>query len=45
MRVKSYFLTMSYNRDKGDKAVYDNKVTKKNYSLKSLFDKEELWSR
>ena len=40
MRVTSYFLTMSYNKDKDDKAVYDNKVMIKNYSLRSLFDKE-----
>ena len=26
MRVASYFLTMSYNKDKDNKAVYDNKV-------------------
>ena len=26
----SYFLTMSYNNDKDDKAVYDNKVMMKN---------------
>ena len=26
MRVRSYFLTMSYSKDKDDKAVYDNKV-------------------
>ena len=45
MRVTSYFLTMSYNKDKGDKAVYDNKVMKKYYSLKPLFYKEELRSR
>ena len=30
MRVTSYFLTMSYNEDKDDKAVYDNKVMIKN---------------
>ena len=40
MRVTSYFLTMSYNKDKDDKAVYDNKVMVKNYSLESSFDKE-----
>ena len=40
MRVTSYFLTMSYNKDKDDKAVYDNNVMIKNYSLKSFFDKE-----
>ena len=40
MWVTSYFLTMSYNEDKDDKAVYDNKVMIKNYSLRSLFDKE-----
>ena len=38
MRVISYFLTMSYNKDEDDKAVY--KVILKNYSLRSLFDKE-----
>ena len=31
---------MSYNKDKVDKAVNDNKVMIKNYSLGSLFDKE-----
>ena len=40
MQVTSQFLTMSYNKDKDDKAVYDNKVMMKNYSLKSFFDKE-----
>ena len=40
MRVTSYFLTMSYNKDKDDKTVYDNKVMIKNYSLGSFFDKE-----
>ena len=40
MWVTSYFLTMSYNKDKDDKAVYDNKVMIKNYSLRSFFDKE-----
>ena len=40
MRVTSYLLTMSYNKDKDDKAVYDNKVMIKNYSLRLLFDKE-----
>ena len=40
MRVTSYFLIMSYNKDKDDKTVYDNKVMIKNYSLKSFFDKE-----
>ena len=40
MWVKGYFLTMSYNNDKDDKAVYDNKVLIKHYSLTSLFDKE-----
>ena len=39
LRVTSYFLTMSYNKAKNDKAVYDNKVMIKNYSLRSLFDK------
>ena len=37
MRVTSYFLTMSCNKDKDDKAVYDNKVMIKNYSLRSFF--------
>ena len=40
MRVRSYFLTMRYSKDKDDKAVYDNKVMIKNYSLRSFFDKE-----
>ena len=40
MRVTSYFLTMSYNKDKDDKAVYDNKIMIKNYSLGLFFDKE-----
>ena len=40
VRVTSYFLTMSYNKDKNDKAVYDNKVMIKNYSLRSFFYKE-----
>ena len=40
LRVTSYFLTMSYNEDKNNKAVYDNKVTIKNYPLRSFFDKE-----
>ena len=40
MRVRSHFLTMSYSKDKDDKAVYDNKVMIKNYSLRSFFDKE-----
>ena len=31
---------MSYNKDKDDKAVYDDKVMRKNYSLGSFFDKE-----
>ena len=46
--VESYFLhasysiifTMSYNRDKDDKAVYEDKVMIKNYSLRSFFGKE-----
>ena len=33
---------MSYNKDKDDKAVYDNKVMIKNYSLRSFFDKERF---
>ena len=40
MRVNSYFLTMSYNKDKEDKAVYHNKVMIKNYSLRLLFYKK-----
>ena len=40
MQVVSYFLTVSYNKDKDDKAVYDNKVMIKTYSLRSFFDKE-----
>ena len=40
LRVTSYILTMSYNKDKNDKAVYDNKVMIKNYSLRSFFDKK-----
>ena len=36
----SYFLHMSYNKDKDDKSVYDNKVMIKTHSLRSLFDKE-----
>ena len=31
---------MSYDKDEDDKAVYDNKVMIKNYSLRSFFDKE-----
>ena len=31
---------MSYNKDKDDKAVYDDKIIRKNYSLGSFFDKE-----
>ena len=38
-RLTSYFLTMSYNKDNDDKAVYDNKFMIKNYSLQSVFDK------
>ena len=30
---------MSYNKDKDDQAVYDNKVMIKNYSLGAFFDK------
>ena len=36
----SYFLTMSYNKDKDDKSVYDNTVMLKNYFLGSFFDKK-----
>ena len=39
-RVMSYFLTMSYNKDKDDKSVYDNTVMLKNYFLGSFFDKK-----
>ena len=39
MRVRSYFLTMSYSKDKDDKAVYDNKILIKNNYLGSFFDK------
>ena len=38
--VTSYFLTMSYNKESYDKAVYDNKFMIKNYSLALFFDKE-----
>ena len=31
---------MSYNKDKDDKTVYDNKLMIKYYSLGSFFDKE-----
>ena len=31
---------MSYNKDKDDKAVYEDKIIRKNYSLGSFFDKE-----
>ena len=34
MRVTSYILTMSYTKDKDNKAVYDDKVMIKNYSLR-----------
>ena len=34
------FLTTSYNKDKDNKAVYDDKVRIKIYSLRSVFDKE-----
>ena len=44
MQVASYLLTMSFNKDKDNKAVYDNNVMIKNYSLRSLFD-EELGAR
>ena len=44
VQVTSYFLTMSYNKNKDNKAVYDNNVMIKNYSLRSLFD-EELGAR
>ena len=43
-RVTSWFLTLSCNKDKNDKAVNDNKVMVKNYSLGSFFD-EGLWAR
>ena len=31
---------MSYNKDRDDEVVYDNKVMIKKYSLRSVFDKE-----
>ena len=34
--VTTYFLTMRCNKDKDDKAVYDNKVMRKNYSVSTL---------
>ena len=43
MRFTSYFLTVSYSKDKDDKAAHDNKIMIKNYSLPSFFDKE-LWA-
>ena len=39
-RVTSYILTTSYNKDRDDEVVYDNKVIIKNNSLRSFFDKE-----
>ena len=39
MRVTSYFLTMIYNKDKDDKAVHDNEVLIKNYTLGSFLIK------
>ena len=39
MRIASYFLAISNNKGKDDKAVYDNNVMIKNYSLRSFFDK------
>ena len=39
-RVMSYILTMSYNKDRDDEVVHDNKVMIKNYSLRSFFDRE-----
>ena len=39
-RVMSYILTTSYNKDRDDEVVYDNKVITKNNSLRSFFDKE-----
>ena len=44
MQVTSYFLTMSYNKNKDNKAVYDHNVMIKNYSLRSPFD-EDLGAR
>ena len=38
-RSSGLFVTMSYNKDKNDEVVYDNKVMIKNYSLR-FFDKE-----
>ena len=40
----SYFLTMSYNKVKDDKSVYDNTVMLKNYFLGSFFDKKKWCS-
>ena len=39
MRVTSCFLTMIYNKDKDDKAVYDNEFLIKNYTLGSFLIK------
>ena len=38
-RSSGLFLTMSYNKDKNEEVVYDDKVMIKNYSLR-FFDKE-----
>ena len=39
-RVTSYVSTTSYNKNKDDKAVDDNKVMIKNYTLGLIFDTE-----
>ena len=39
MRVTNYFLTMIYDKDKDDKAVYDKEVMIKNYTLGSFLIK------
>ena len=46
MRVVSYFLTMSYNKDQDDEIVHDHKIMITSYSLKPLCDKElgVLWA-
>ena len=43
-RVPSYFLTISYNKNKDDKTVYDNKVMIKNIAQKMEFRKLWIWS-
>ena len=39
-QVTSYFLTMSCNKDKDDKAISGTKIMIKNCLLGSFFDKE-----